>query len=367
MEKILGNFGFGFMRLPVKDGEIDHKQICMMADEFMDSGFNYFDTAHCYHDGKSETAIRKCVTERYDREKFVLTDKLTGMYFDKKEDILPYFETMLKECGTDYFDFFLMHAQTASVFEKYKKCEAYETAFRLKEQGRVRHVGISFHDTADVLDKILTEYPDIEIVQIQLNYLDYDDTAVQSGKCYDVCRKHGKPVIVMEPVKGGSLVNLPEPAAKVLDGLNGGSRASYAIRYAAGFDGVKMVLSGMSNIEQMRDNLSFMKDFSPLNETEREAVKKVRSIIRSKNLVPCTACSYCTEGCPKKIRIPDIFSCLNAKLIHNNWNSDFYYGTCTDGHGKASDCIKCGKCENICPQHLEIRKLLEKAAAEFEH
>ena len=267
----------------------------------------------------------------------------------------------------DYFDFYLMHSQNADNFKKFKACRAYETAFALKAEGRIRHVGLSFHDRAEVLDQILTEYPQIEVVQIQFNYLDYDDIAVQSRKCYEVCRKHGKPVLVMEPVKGGSLVNLPEEAKKVLDDLHGGSPASYAIRFAAGFPGMMMVLSGMSNMEQMKDNLSYMRDFKPLNETELAAVNKVQEIFHKMNMIPCTACRYCVEGCPKQISIPDLFAIMNIKQLHHDWNADYYYEEVHTAPGRrASDCLKCGKCEKICPQHLPIRKLLEEVAKEFD-
>lgn len=366
-ENVKKNFGFGCMRLPEKDGAIDYETLNRMVDYFIDNGFNYFDTAHGYHEGKSEIAVRECLTKRYPRESYILTDKLTGVYFNKNEDIRPFFESQLAACGVDYFDFYLMHAQTKELFEKFKKCRAYETAFELKNEGKIKHVGLSFHDKAEVLDEILTAYPQVEVVQIQLNYVDYNDAAVQSKLCYEVCVKHNKPVIIMEPVKGGSLVNLPEEGKKVLASLGGGSAASYAIRFAAGFENVFMTLSGMSNFAQMEDNLSFMKDFKPLDETERQAVDKVCEIIKSTHLIPCTACRYCVEGCPKKISIPDLFSCLNAKKLYKDWNSDYYYNEVyTVTNGKASDCIKCGKCEKICPQHLKIRELLETVAETFE-
>lgn len=246
----------------------------------------------------------------------------------------------------DDFDFYLMHAQSMKNFEHFKACRAYETAFALKAEGKVRHVGISFHDSAEMLDRILTEYPQLEAVQLQFNYVDYDDPAVQSRRCYEVCRKHGKPVIVMEPVKGGNLADLPEDAAAVLDALHGGSSASYAIRFAAGFPGIRMVLSGMSDLRQVEDNIAFMRDFKPLDETELAAVKRVQEIFRSKSLIPCTACRYCTAGCPQHISIPDLFAVMNAKQIHRDWNADYYYDeTYTKSGGRASDCIRCGKCE----------------------
>ena len=368
--EIHGNFGFGCMRLPMKNGEVDHELFCRMADTFIDAGFNYFDTAHGYIGGKSEIAIRECVAKRYPREKFLLTNKLTTPYFNKQEDIRPFFEQQLKWCGVDYFDFYLMHAQDKNNYQKYKRCKAYETCYALKEEGLIRHFGISFHDKADVLDMILTEHPEIEIVQIQFNYVDYEDASVESCKVYEICEKHGKPVIVMEPVKGGSLVHLPADADKILRDLNGGSNASYAIRFAASFPNMAMVLSGMSDMAQMQDNAGAMKDFKSLDETEMAAVQKVCDIFRSLNLIPCTSCRYCIEEneCPKDIRIPDMFSSLNAHEAFHNWNTGYYYNNIITGggHGKASDCIKCGKCEKVCPQHLPIRNLLKDVAKTFE-
>lgn len=361
------NFGFGCMRLPMDGKKVDYAQFTEMVDYFMSEGFNYFDTAMVYIEGQSETAIRDCVVKRYARDSFVLTDKLSTHLFSKEEDIRPLFDRQLEACGVDYFDFYLMHAQTKDLFEKYKRCRAYEHAFEFKAEGRVKHVGISFHDKAEVLDEILTEYPQIEAVQLQLNYIDFDDPSVQSRRCYEVCRKHNKPVIVMEPVRGGNLVNLPPEAKAVLDSLGGGGPASYAIRFAAGFDGIFMVLSGMSDLSQMKDNLSYMKDFKPLDSKELEAVNKVCDIIRSKHLISCTACRYCVDGCPKHIAIPNLFSLMNTKQIYSDWNADYYYNEVyTKNASKASDCIACGKCEKACPQHLPIRSLLKDVAKTFE-
>ena len=365
-EKVKKNFGFGCMRMPMVDGKVDNAKFCEMVDVFMENGFNYFDTAHGYLNGQSEVALRECLTSRYPRESYILTNKLSGPYFNKNEDIRPLFEKQLEVCGVDYFDFYLMHSQTEEGFAKFKECRAYETALELKAEGKIKHVGFSFHDTAEVLERILTEYPEMEVVQLQFNYVDYDDAVVQGKKCYEVCRKHNKPVIVMEPVKGGNLVNLPAQAQAIFDNLKGGSSASYAIRFAAGFEGIFMVLSGMGTLEMVKENMGYMKDFQPLNEQEMEAVWKVCDYFKAQNLIPCTACRYCVEGCPMQISIPDLFACRNAKTRFDNWNTDFYYDVHTQNGGKAGACIECGKCEEICPQHLQIRELLKEVAEVFE-
>lgn len=366
-DEVKKNFGFGCMRLPMNGGKIDYAEFNKMIDAFIENGFNYFDTAHGYHSGKSETSLRDCLVARYPRDKFILTNKLTNFYFKSEADVRPFFESQLKICGVDYFDFYLMHAQSKEIFAYFKKCRAYEQALEFKAEGKIKHFGISFHDTAEVLDEILTEYPQIEVVQIQLNYVDYDDPAVQSRKCLEVCNKHGKPVIVMEPVKGGNLVNLPNGAKKYFEELGGASTASYAIRFAAGQKGVFMVLSGMSDMAQMNDNISYMKNFKPLDEKEMRAVQNVCAVFNGMNMIPCTACRYCTDGCPENISIPDLFACLNTKKHYHDWNADYYYKEVhTKNGGKASDCIKCGKCESACPQHLPIRDLLQEVVKEFE-
>lgn len=369
-DEIHGNFGFGCMRLPMKNDEVDYDEFSKMIDTFINAGLNYFDTAHGYISGKSEIAIRDCLSSRYGRSQFLLTNKLTEPYFNKEEDIRPFFMEQLKNCGVSYFDFYLMHAQNARNYIKFKNCHAYEVASELKKEGYIRHLGISFHDTPETLDMILNEHPEIEIVQIQFNYADYDNPSVQSKEVYEVCIKHNKPVIVMEPVKGGTLVNLPIEADKVLKELNGGSNANYAIRFAASFNNMAMVLSGMSDMNQMNDNLSVMKDFKPLNEEEFKAINKVKEIFNSIQRIPCTGCRYCVDEnhCPMKIRIPDIFATFNRFQNLHDWNSASYYNNSLtiDGNGKASACIKCGMCERVCPQHLPIRELLVKVKETFE-
>ncbi len=367
--EIKGNLGFGCMRLPMNGEEVDLEEFAKMTDAYIGAGFNYFDTAHGYINGKSETAIKKVVSERYPRESFLLTNKLSDSYFAKNEDIRPFFESQLEYCGVDYFDFYLMHAQDSRNYPQYRRCKAYETALKFKEEGLIKHLGLSFHDKAEVLDGILSDHPEVEVVQIQFNYADYEDPSVQSRKVYEVCAKHGKPVIVMEPVKGGSLVKLPDDADKIFRQLGGGSNASYAMRFAGSFPGMRVVLSGMSNLEQMNDNIASMKDFKPLDEKELCALSQVMEAFGKLNLIPCTACKYCIEQneCPMNIRIPDVFAALNAHNEFHNWNTAYYYNNVvTADSGKASDCIGCGMCESVCPQHIEIRRFLEEAAAAFE-
>lgn len=356
--------GFGAMRPPMNGEVVDYEQFSKMVDHYLENGFNYFDTASVYLNGESENALKKCLTSRYSRDKYMLTNKLSGSLFSKEEDLEEMFNKQLERCGVDYFDIYLMHAQSAGSFEKYKACKCYEFAFKKKEEGKVKHVGISFHDSAEVLEKILMEYPQIEVVQIQFNYLDYLDSGIQSKLCYDVCRKHNKPILIMEPVKGGTLVKLPEDAKKVYDELGNLSYASYAIRFAAGFEGVVSVLSGMSDISQVEDNVSYMKDFKPLDEEELEAVNKVVDIYNAQQYIKCTACRYCVDGCPMKIKIPDLFACYNQNQMFGG--GGWYYYLHTASGGKASSCIGCGKCEKECPQKLPIREYLKLTADTFE-
>lgn len=361
MDRIQKKLGFGCMRLPMRGDEVDIPQFCAMVDAFLAAGFNYFDTAHGYIDEKSEPALKAALTSRYPRERYLLADKLSGPYFKTEADIRPLFESQLAACGVDFFDFYLMHAQGSGNFGHFKACRAYETATALREEGKLRHLGISFHDSAAVLEQILTEYPCIEFVQLQLNYLDFDDPGVQSGACYEVCRRFHKPVIVMEPVRGGLLADLPEGVRAPLDALGGGSAASYALRYAAGFEGVVTVLSGMSSTAQMADNIGTMRDFVPLTEAEHAAVREVVQRFRREVLIPCTACRYCTAGCPAGIPIPDIFAIVNKKTLHAFWDAKEAYRAACEGKGSAAACLGCGRCEGECPQHLPIRALLARA------
>ncbi len=352
MEKIKKNFGFGMMRLPMLGETVDFEQTAKMVDAFLARGFNYFDTATPYIQGQSQEAVKKCLASRYPRDSYILTNKLSGNCWEVEADIEPFIKQQLSDCGVEYFDFYLMHAMNAARHERYQQEHAYDIAQKLKKEGKLRHIGMSFHDTAEVLDNILTDRPELEVVQLQFNYADYLDPKVQSKACLDVCRKHGKPVIVMEPVKGGSLANLPKAAAGLLPG---GSPASYAIRYAASFEGIFMVLSGMSNEAQMADNLSFMENFVPLSQAEHQLIDQVRPLYQAQNRIPCTACRYCTDGCPANIPIPDLFAWVSAQRSEEKPQESY-----ADIMKKAGNCIKCGKCEKICPQTLQIRTLLEE-------
>ncbi len=365
--EIQKNFGFGMMRLPMTEGGVDIPQTCEMVDAFLASGFNYFDTAHGYIGGKSELAVKDCLTSRHPRDSYILTDKLSPSFFKTEADIRPYFESMLEACGVEYFDFFLLHSLNRGNYPHYTGNRAFEIAAELKAEGKVRHVGISFHDTAEMLEKILTEQPVIEVVQLQFNYLDYEDERVQSRLCYEVCVKYGKPVIVMEPVRGGSLVNLPQAGMEVIRELGAYSPAGYAIRYAASFDNIFMVLSGMSNMEQMRDNIKSMKDFTPFTETEYAGVYRIADIIRAIPTIPCTGCKYCVDGdhCPMSINIPSLFNVENKARRFNTEDARGSYGWATSKGGKPADCIGCGACEEICPQQLPIRELLQAIDARF--
>ena len=371
----LPRLGFGFMRLPVLDendrSTVDLEAVKQMVDLYMEHGFGYFDTAHRYNDEASEPALRKALVERYPRERFWLTDKITLNYIKKPEDQEPFFQHQLELCGVDWFDLYLIHNVGRASLDAFEKLGTFDFLRSLKERGYARHIGFSFHGTADVLEEVIQRHPDMEFVQLQINYLDWEDPTIQSRKCYEIARKYGCKVLVMEPVKGGTLANLPEDAAALLKTASpSASLPSWAIRFSAGLDGVAMVLSGMSTLEQVQDNTSFMAEFHPLTQSEQDILRQAADIIHANTAIACTACRYCTTECPKKIAIPDYFGLYNNyKRLENTgymYNQKVYYANLAAVHGKASDCIGCGRCERNCPQRLPIRELLKQVAAVLE-
>ena len=362
--------GFGCMRLPVANGnseEIDDAVFCRMIDRYMEQGFVYFDTAYPYHNQKSEEAVRRCLVERYDRERFLLADKMPVWLVQNMEDYSEIFERQLARCGVTYFDFYLFHAMNKTRVEETEKTGGFAFVQRMKTEGRIRHIGFSFHDTAEALEEILKNHPEMEFVQLQINYYDWESENVQSRKCYEVAQKYGVPVIVMEPVKGGTLANMTGRPAEILKELSPeASFASYAIRYAASLENVMLVLSGMSDEQQLIDNTAYMREFRPLDERERAAIARVVEELAAMPTIACTKCRYCVEGCPKKIPIPDVFEDYNMTVQFgiNETNRGSYRRHTADG-GSANVCIRCGKCEGQCPQHLPIRDLLVKVAETF--
>ncbi|MBO5252564.1 MAG: aldo/keto reductase [Clostridia bacterium] len=366
--------GFGLMRLPMIGEEIDMEQTISMVDTFMQKGFTYFDTAYVYINGKSEVAAREALVKRYPRDSFTVATKLPLWdNVETEEDMQRIFDTSMERLGVDYIDFYLLHAMDKTKFEKADAIGAWDFIFKMKEQGKIRHCGFSFHDSADVLDEALTKHPEAEFVQLQINYLDWESDNVQARKCYEVCLKHNKPIVVMEPIKGGSLASMAESAQSVLTNANpDASVASWAVRYCAGLDNIVTVLSGMSTQAQMDDNVSYMENFQPLSEEESATLNKAIDALNAIPTIPCTACRYCVDDCPQQINIPEIFKAMNGykqfgnaagtNKPFNQWN----YNRATKDGGKASDCIQCGSCEAHCPQHINIIEELKAAAAVYE-
>ncbi len=366
--KEIPKLGFGLMRLPMIGEEVDLEQTKKMVDRFMEKGFTYFDTAYPYINGKSEAVVKEAIVKRYPRESFQLATKLPVWMVRKYEDMQPLFDTQLERTGAGYFDFYLLHALNKQRMEDIEKCGVWEFGRELKEKGLIKHLGFSFHDKAEYLDQILTKHPEAEFVQLQINYADWEDDNIQSRLCYETARKHNIPVVVMEPVKGGALAAMsPEVQAIIKTENPDLSIASWAIRYVASLDGIITVLSGMSDLEQMDDNLSYMLDFKPLQETEYRTIEKVVRELQKVPIIPCTSCKYCVEGCPQKIDIPGVFNGYNNYLRYRNLEgAKGHYNWLTGGSGKASECIACGACENQCPQHIEIIERMREIAGVFE-
>ena len=369
--------GFGMMRLPQTDpndsSKMDIPRIQEMVDEYLRRGFNYFDTAWMYMGGKSETLIKECLVGKYPRESYTVTSKLPDYILKTEEDRQKAFNTQLERTGLDYFDYYLIHDTNARSIVNFEKFHCFEFVEELLDKGLVKHIGLSHHDGPELLEELLIRHPRIEFVQLQINYIDWDSLGVRARECYEVAVKFGKKVLVMEPVKGGTLAKVPEDAEELFKGSAPEmSVPSWAIRFAASLPEVYMVLSGMSNMDQLVDNMSYMDDFRPLDEEEKKIVKRATEIINGNIAVDCTGCSYCTVDCPMNVQIPTLFSLYNADLQEvetKGWSAheELYDNLkLTEGIGVASDCIECGNCEDHCPQHLEIRKHLREVAGHFE-
>ena len=369
IDENIGKLGFGLMRLPKKGDEIDIEQTKEMVDLFMDAGFNYFDTAWAYPG--SEEAIRQALIERYPRDSFYIATKNAAWISAKtREDAIEIFETSLKRLGVDYVDYYLLHNLGNARTQVFDKFGLWDYVKEQKEKGRIKHIGFSFHDTADKLEPILKAHPEAEFVQLQINYKDWESNDIQSRKCYEIARKYGKPIIVMEPVKGGLLANPPADVEKVFkDAEPDSSCASWAIRFCADKEGILTVLSGMSDVQQMKDNLSFMKDFKGLSQEQKDTVERATEVLASYPIIPCTSCNYCAEVCPVNIGISGTFVATNQVIQFGL--TEFSKGQLNwlvGGQGKkpGTECIKCGKCEKACPQHIKIRDELERCTALFE-
>ena len=364
--------GFGLMRLPLldpnNDASIDMDQLKKMVDIFIERGFTYFDTAIMYNGFASQRAAKEALVDRYPRDSFTLATKLHSGFFDSFEDRDRVFNEQLEQTGAGYFDYYLLHALMRNNYAKYERFHLWDFVSEQKAKGLIRNLGFSFHADPKLLDEILTAHPEVDFVQLQINYADWENPKVTSRANYEVARKHGKLITVMEPVKGGSLANPPEDVQKIFREIHPDmSFASWAIRFVASLDGILTVLSGMSNVEQMQDNLSYMKNFQPLNEEEQKAIQQAQRILGNSSTVPCTACRYCTEGCPQQIPIPDIFSAMNRQLGNGQMQEarESYYQAAPEGH-RASNCVECRQCEGVCPQHIAITDNLKQAAAMFE-
>jgi predicted aldo/keto reductase-like oxidoreductase len=357
--------GFGLMRLPEKDGQIDHGQVCSMVDKYMKAGMNYFDTAYVYHGGRSEEAAREALVKRYPRDSFMIATKLPAWEIRKEEDIERVFNVQLERAGVDYFDFYLLHSvEDGSNYNTYVKYDCFDWCMKRKAEGKIKHFGFSFHGSPELLEKILDAHHEVEFVQIQLNYLDRKNQVVQSQALYEILAERNIPMIIMEPVKGGMLANMQPEVEEIFKKRRPEkSVASWALRFVGSLPGVMTILSGMSNEEQMLDNINTFKNFEPLSEDEFKIVDEVTEKVLSTPQIGCTACRYCCDGCPMKISIPDVFRTINTlRRYPDDWRSKNFYNGLIQRSGKASDCIGCGQCERVCPQHLPIIELMKEAA-----
>ena len=362
--------GFGLMRLPEKDKQIDLPAVCRMVDAYMAAGLNYFDTAYVYHGGNSEKAVKDALAARYPRESFMVATKLPAWCMKEAADRDRIFNEQLTRCGLTYFDFYLLHSvEDGGNGDTYDRLHCWEWALQKKAEGKIRHFGFSFHGSPEYLEKTLDAHPEVEFVQIQLNYADWENPVVRSGRLYEILRARNIPMIIMEPVKGGTLASLrPDLAEKFKAARPESSLASWALRFVGSLPGVMTILSGMSTEEQMRDNMNTFTHFEPLSDAEKALVEQVRRAMLDVPQIGCTACRYCTDGCPMNIAIPDVFRAVNTMTLYNEEfrPKTFYQGVVGQGHGRAADCIGCGQCEGVCPQHLPIIDLLREASAKLD-
>ncbi|SCW31546.1 hypothetical protein SAMN02910456_00495 [Ruminococcaceae bacterium YRB3002] len=361
---VMPKLGFGLMRLPENDGVVDVEQVKRMVDLYMEAGLNYFDTAYVYHGGKSEVVAREALVERYPRDSFMLTTKMPIWSVNEDADLDRIFNEQKTRAGVDYFDLYLLHSVEDSNYEKYEKFDVFSWALKKKESGEIKHMGFSYHGSPELLPVILDKHPEVEFVQIQLNYADWTNPVVRSGDLYGILSERGIPIIVMEPVKGGSLASLkPELEDKFKALRPDSSIASWAMRFVGSLPGVMTILSGMSTEEQMKDNISTFTGFEPLSDDEKKVVEEVTKIMLDTPTIACTACRYCVDGCPMNISIPDIFRTVNTiRLYGDGFRPHAFYNGLIQTHGRAGDCLSCGQCESVCPQHLPIIELLSEAS-----
>lgn len=366
--------GFGCMRLPCLDPKdptsFDFELIEKLFDTYLDHGFNYFDTAYVYHGAKGESAVREALVKRHPRESFQLATKLPLRTFKDLQELEEIFDRQLENCGVDYFDYYLLHNVGSNVWTRTKEHGAFGLVERKKAEGKIKNIGMSFHDKPELLDEILSEFaPVLDFIQLQVNYVDMETDGIQARQCLEIAAKYNLPVTVMEPVKGGTLAKIPEDAEKLLKAHRpNDSAASWALRFAASQPGVTRVLSGMNSIEQLEDNMKTFENFTPISEEETIILADAAKIITGQIKVACTGCEYCVAECPKGIIIPKIFAIYNSasRLTGSFSSENTYYTNLVVNSALASDCIKCGKCEQACPQHLPIRSLLEDCVETLE-
>lgn len=362
---VMPKLGFGLMRLPQKEEKIDMERVCNMVDTYMKAGFNYFDTAYVYHGGESESAAREAVVKRYPRDSFYLATKLPAWNIKSTEDRDRIFNEQLERAGVEYFDFYLLHSlEDGYNYDTYEKFDCFSWGMQKKSEGKIKHFGFSYHGSPELLEKVLDKHPEVEFVQIQLNYVDWSNPIIRSGELYEILHSRNIPIIIMEPVKGGTLAGMkPELEAKYKEARPDHSAASWALRFAASLPGVMTILSGMSDEEQMSDNIGTFTNFEPLTEKDRAVIDEVTKLMLDIPQIGCTSCRYCCDGCPSKISIPDIFKAVNTIRTYNEaWRGKSFYGNLTSRSGKASDCVECGQCESVCPQHLPVIKLMKEAS-----